>query len=113
MQEQQWRILLVEVRDGTGELRESGNLLWQITQQKLQGRNAHGEAEFGALSEDRLEVRSTVKAHDGTHIAALIQMITHAAFELAMTIRHAGERGEVTTGGGADDGDLFGVDAKR
>ena len=110
--EEQRRIVRVDVLDGAGEFCQVGLFRGLAAEEELQGGHAHAQAVLGALAEDGHEIRRAEEADDALHIAALIQVATHGAFEFLVPIGDTDERGEVSAGGTAGDDDLPGIDAQ-
>ena len=109
--QEQGRILGIHMEYGAGKAGEFRRGIGLGTEEKLQGRDADGEAVGRGLLENGGEVRHSEKAQDGVNVRGLIGQ-SDGAFKFAMAVGDADERGEMSSGGGSGDGDLVGVDTQ-
>lgn len=108
--EEEGRVLGIEVEDGAGELGEVGFGFGLAAEEKLEGGHANFETMRGALTEDGGEIGGAVETDDALDGAALIRVSADGAFEIRVAVGDADEGCEMATCGCADNDDAFGVD---
>lgn len=104
--EERW-IGFIDVKDGAGEAGEVGFGVGLSAEEQFEGGNAHVDAVGSGLGEDGRQVRGAVEDDDGLDVGGLAFMVAEIAFEFLVAVGYADERGEVTAGGAAANGDFL------